>query len=76
MITLIILASVSLSIALTWETPIDERLNFKPFNCPPCLSVWISIILLIIGGYDIFTIFVGGILPYIVTTLILWTLEK
>ena len=76
MITLIILASVSLAIVLTWETPIGDRLNFKPFNCAPCLSVWISIILSIFGGYDIFTIFVMGVTPYIITTLVLWTLEK
>lgn len=76
MTTLIILASVSLAIALTWETPIPERLNYKPFNCAPCLSVWIGVLLSIIGAYDIFSIFVMGAIPYILTTLVLWTLEK
>lgn len=84
MITLIILASVSMALIIDWEfIPALVRkikpktfVLHKPFNCPPCMSIWIGFILSFFGGLDFFTIFTLGISNYLITTISLWILDN
>jgi hypothetical protein len=49
------------------------RLNFKPFNCVPCLCVWSAVVLNFIPQHfvvDIATYFGAGVIGAIVARLI------
>lgn len=50
------------------------KLNFKPFNCVPCLSVWSAVILLILPieiSYFVASTFGAGVIGGIIYRLLL-----
>ena len=59
--------------------PVKWRINFKPFNCVMCLSVWVSLWLLfmpdwLVNGFEI--VFITGVLSVPVRNLIINILKK
>ena len=59
--------------------PAKWRINFKPFNCAMCLSVWVSLWLLFmpnwfVNGFAI--VFITGILSIPFRNLIINTIQK
>ena len=53
-----------------------RELNFKPFSCAPCLSVWITFVMLFFIDVNFLFILSYAISNYTITTFILKNLNK
>jgi hypothetical protein len=71
---MVFLAAISFAIFFNMNNlPLSWHLNFKPFNCVPCLSVWCALVFLFIPDVmveKIAIMFGAGVIAPIVYRLI------
>jgi hypothetical protein len=78
MIYILKLLTISCSVLLYTEIYGLNPFNFRPFNCPKCLSFWVTLIYLFCRfnfiDFDYKELSLLALTP--ITTLILWKLTK
>lgn len=73
MIYILKLLTISCSVLLYTEIYGLNPFNFRPFNCPKCLSFWVTLIYLFFD-FSLINLTLLALTP--ITTLILWKLTK
>ena len=71
---IVLIAAISFAIFFNMNNlPLSWHLNFKPFNCVPCLSVWCALVFLFIPAImaeQIAIMFGAGVIGAVIYRLI------